>query len=393
MNHDNDAAVEFMSDAQQKLITTGCMLTYEKNNLRFNIEYAANHGCQKVKAWDRNSVCDSGTTYQNHLFFVPTDTVGIDFTDPDFATNGVTDPDDFEFATIFTNPSDQSRNYANGQNFALPSTGVNYNFFKNSYNRLRKKYKNKYKGWMLYANIQHHYKQLKNSITFGCASGDDNPNDSFEKIMITRLTPGITYQDTNKNYKGFIGIQELFTADSLQSYFLFEARKLNRPLFLTNKLTTSAFSNLVFIGLSSNFLHTLQNKNYQLKANVITFFQYRKTKKDYNYHLTDALNVTYTNAHTLDAQKKLDSYLGIELNASCEIMLSEDITISGASACFIPGNYYNNAKGKYVPLAFQLKYAGTDSTGIEDNPEKYALKLGNETAFLLSATVCVHFNT
>lgn len=57
-----------MSDAQQKLITTGCMLTYEKNNLRFNIEYAANHGYQKVKAWDRNIVCDSGTTYQNHLF-------------------------------------------------------------------------------------------------------------------------------------------------------------------------------------------------------------------------------------------------------------------------------------------------------------------------------------
>ncbi|MFS8507375.1 MAG: hypothetical protein LVQ75_04795 [Candidatus Babeliales bacterium] len=30
MNHDNDATVEFMSDAQQKLITTGCMFHYKK---------------------------------------------------------------------------------------------------------------------------------------------------------------------------------------------------------------------------------------------------------------------------------------------------------------------------------------------------------------------------
>ncbi|NBP01530.1 MAG: hypothetical protein EBU90_15595 [Proteobacteria bacterium] len=393
LNHDNDAAIEFMSDAQQKLITTGCMLTYQKNNLRLTIECAANHGYQKVKAWDRNIVCDSGTTYQNHLFFVPTDTAGVDFTDPDFATNGVTDPDDFEFATIFTNPSDQSRNYANGQNFALPSTGANYNFFKNSYNRFRKSYKNKYKGWMLYASMQHDYKQLNNTITIGCASGDNNPNDSYEKIMITRLTPGIAYQDSNKHYKGFVGVQELFTTDSMQSYFLYEARKLNRPLFLTNKLTSPSCSNLVFIGLSSKFLHTLHHKNYELRAHLITFFQYTKTKKDYNYHLKDALNVSYSTAHTLDAQKKLDPYLGVELNSSCHITLSEDIKLSGVCALFIPGNYYHDAQGKYVPLAFQVKYAGTDSTGIEDNAEKYNIRLGNQTAFLLSASVCVHFNT
>lgn len=246
---------------------------------------------------------------------------------------------------------------------------------------------------MLYASMQHDYKQLHNAITIGCASGDNNPNDSYEKIMITRLTPGIAYQDSNKTYKGFIGVQELFTAESLQSYFLFEARKLNRPLFSTNKLTTSSFSNLIFIGLNSNFLHTLQNKNYQLKANVITFFQYKKTKKDYNYHLKDALNLSYSTAHTLDAQKKLDSYLGIELNALCEITPSEDIKLSCVCAFFIPGNYYNNAKGKYVPLALQIRYAGSDSTGIEDNPEKYNIRLGNQTAFLLSASICVHFNS
>ncbi|MFS8507374.1 MAG: hypothetical protein LVQ75_04790 [Candidatus Babeliales bacterium] len=213
------------------------------------------------------------------IFFVPTDTAGVDFTDQDFTTNGVTDPDDFEFATIFTNPSDESRNYTNGQKFALASTGANYNFFKNSYNRFRNHYKNKYKGWMLYAAMQHHYKEVKNSITVGCASGDDNPNDSYEKIMITRLTPGIAYQDRNKDYKGFVGVQELFTSESMQSYFLYEARKLNRPLFLTNKLTTASCSNLIFIGLSSNFQHTFDDKNYELHANIITFFNIKKQKK------------------------------------------------------------------------------------------------------------------
>jgi hypothetical protein len=81
------------------------------------------------------------------------------------------------------------------------------------------------------------------------------------------------------------------------------------------------------------------------------------------------------------------------LNASCNITLSEDINLFCASAFFIPGNYYHDAKGKHIPLAFQVKYAGTDSTGIEDNSEKYNITLGNQAAFLLSAGICVHFNT
>jgi hypothetical protein len=395
LNSDNSATVEFIGDASQQLYTHGIAGSFERGNLSCSLEFAKNFGHQKVKKWDRNQFYDTGVTFQNHLFYVPSSTAGVDFTDNNFATNDVTDPDDFEFSVLGITPGSTALNYDNGENFAiLKADGVNYNFFKNSYTRVRQAYKNTFSGWMLYGDLQYQFNKWKGAVAAGCASGDNPPNDSEEKILLTRLTSsGITYKDVDKDYKGFIGVQEMFTGKAVQSHFMFESRKMNRGINATHQLTPPQFSNLVFLGASARYDSAFGHKKIKADCNVLGFFQYRKTIKDYNYHLKTALNISYTAAHKTDAEKELDFHLGTEINANASIDISKDVSIFGSLAVFIPGSYYNDANGKYIPIATQIKLAGTDFTGIEDDVNKYSIQLGKNTALLGSIGISATFDS
>lgn len=85
--------MEFGGDATHQLVTPGISFFCERGPLAFHFECARNFGHQRVKWWDRNQVVNSGSIYQSHLFFVSTSTSGVDFTDPDFSSNGVLGPD------------------------------------------------------------------------------------------------------------------------------------------------------------------------------------------------------------------------------------------------------------------------------------------------------------
>lgn len=393
-NSDNSATLEFVGDSSYKLHTHGLSFNFQQGNVKAHFECARNFGHQEVKNWDRNQWYNTGATFQNHLFYVPSSTAGVDFTDPDFAVNGVTDPDDFEFSVLEVLPGEHTQNYENGEKFAiLKADGVNYNFFKNSHSRFRKSYKNSFGGWMLYGDLQYQGNKWKNAAAFGCASGDNPPNDSEEKVQLTRQTSGITYKDVNKDYKGFIGVQEMFTGKAVQSHFMFESRKMNRGINATHKLTPAMFSNVIFFGLNAGYNSNVGAKKIKADCNILGFFQYKKTQKDYNYHLNDSLNVRYTAAHTTDAQKELDLHLGTEINANASIEISKDVSIFGSLAVFIPGQYYDDANGKYVPIATQIKLAGTDFTGIEDNSNKYSIKLGKDTALLANVGISAAFDS
>lgn len=392
-NNNNDAAIEFASDSELRIYTPGIAVNYEKNGLSFSFEAAKNFGHQQVKAWDRNVFINSSATFQNHLFYVPSGTAGVTFTDNDFATNGVADPDDFELSTLLLNPTTTAQNYANGEKFAILNTDdTTYTFFKNSYSRFRKNYTNKLDGWMLYGDIKYTGQNFSVGAAAACISGDNNPNDSEEKIMLTRLTSGITYQDVSKTYKGFVGLEQLFSNKTITSYFILESRKMNRPLCASHKLTQPMLTNLVFFGLHGGYHTIFKDKKLEAQCNLLSFFQYKKTLKDYNYHLTDALSINHTSSYQTDAAQLLDYHLGIEINGSIHCEVAPDVSLFGTCALFIPGNYYNTAQGKYIPIATQIKLQGSDFSGIEDATSRYNITLGKESAVLLCAGISAQFD-
>lgn len=390
----NDCAIEFESDSEISLYTLGTVFKYERNGFTFNAEFSKNFGHQKVKAWDRNYVTDSGSTFQTHLFYVPSGTAGVDFTDTNFDTNGVTDPDDFEFSTLFITPNDQAQSKSNGETFAVEtSTPGTYDLFKNSYTRFRNAYTNKFTGWMAYIDLMYETGQWSFSGAAGCFSGGSPPNDSEDKIMLTRLSSGHNYQDHNKTYSGFIGVEQMFTGKALRSNFLFEAQKMQQCLCVSNKLTHPLLSNMIFLGCGVNYHKEKEYGFFNGELNIISFLQHTATQKGYNYDLSDSLTLNYTTAHNDDAMKYLDTHLGTEINLHLSGAIAKDVHIFGEFAVFIPGNYYQDANGKYVPIATQVKLAGTDFTGIEDDENRYDVKLGKNPCFLLSFGVRGDFDS
>ena len=402
--NDNNTALEFPNDSSHRLFTPGISINYETPRLSCSFEVAHNFGSQSVKKWDRNQrVNMGGKEVNDHLFYIPADTADVDFDQATFVGSGATDPDDFELSTIEILPQSISRNYANGEIFVIAkgTTPETYNYFKNSNTRFRRGYKNKYDGWMVYGDILYNITpSWKVGTAVGCASGDNAPNDLEEKILLSRLyEAGVTapvYKDINKTYKGFIGVQELFEGKAIHSHFMLEAQKLIHFIVPSTFVTRPTFSNLIFWGLGSSYHKNNNGKNINAQCNIIAFLNHRAVEKNYSLPLSDYwayTHETFTNAKQADAAKKLGLHLGTECNARLDLQISRDVSLFGSCALFIPGKHYTDAQGKYASLATQIELAGTDFSGIEDEPSKYDFTLGKDTAFLLSAGISAEFDS
>lgn len=399
-NHDGEQSVEFPDDASSNLITPGISFEFEKGKFSFHAEYARNFGHQKVKNWDRNIGMFTAVTFNTHLLYANETAAvnaGVNYThanqaaaDEALATLGDAN---FEPSTVFTTDRGLSRSYANGEKFALLSSGTTYDFFMNSYDRFRNEYKNTYKGWMMYGDIKYTFNKWSTALSCGAFSGDENPNDSEDKIMITRITPNITYQDTNKDYKGFVSVQPMFTSKSLRSLYMFEAQKLNHPLSGTNKLTQPDITNLYFVGWNLGCKSLVKNKLIDFQTNAILFWNQNRIKQGYNMTFNEALAIDYTNAILRDPNKLLSSSLGLEINSSLQCNLTNDATLFAELALFIPGSYYKDSTGKIIPVANQINLAGTDISGIEDVSQKYNISTGTSNSLHLSCGLMCNFDT
>ena len=105
----------------------------------------------------------------------------------------------FSPAVGLTSPHDLAERYDNGEIFDVTSTGaVTTLKYKNSYNRFRNGYENTYEGWFVYTDACYQFNYWKLGAALGILSGDNSPNDSEDLILAARLTPNITYKDTNK---------------------------------------------------------------------------------------------------------------------------------------------------------------------------------------------------
>jgi hypothetical protein len=429
-NHNNHASIEFTNDATSRLLTVGVFGEWENGPVTFSAEAAHNFGKQDAKWWDRNAFHFAAVNYNTHLLYINPTIIGPAFY-PTPAVSGAPSGIDYSvgaidrgldtpgsFLTWNTNTQAQindntnytdsigvmaggftqdfSREYANGTIFGVPTPDGSTPqrlIYKNSYDRFRKPYTNLYRGWFVMGDVSYKFREWRLGGAMGIVSGDNSPNDSHEYVMATRREPGFTYKDYDKSYKGFVGTNQMFRSKSIRPQFIHEAEKLNSSIALSTQLSNQTITNLLFLGAGLQHHSIYNHKHLYADINLVAYAQDFQNTKGTNLPYPDYQSFTYTAAQQADAAKPLDTYLGFEFNASVHYKITHDLDISCSAAIFVPGKYYSDAEGKYMPIQQQVDLVVGDVSGIQDKPEQFDITLGKDTALLLSAGIKYSFDS
>jgi hypothetical protein len=405
INQEDFQQVEFPGDASSTLGILGINLAAKKDRWSFFFESALNFGSQNVKAWDRDFVEFISNPTHMYLF-------------QDFNTSTAYNPC-WKQAIRTPCPEGIGYNKYNGQQF-IDSNGIR---FKNAFDRYRQAYQNSYHGLMFYTETAYHKLhptkpgvQTTFAMSAGYASGDENPNDSFEKLMANRLygecgdedlftCTGFTgMKDYNKPYQGFVGVDQMFMNRDVYSVFMLEAQKLNRPLATSeSRLTYPLFTNLAFLGLGAKYDQIVgQERAFTFRFNALTYWQAEPTNKGYNYGLDilfalGSCGSVATNCFTpqlkADACKTMSQHLGSEINCAINYQFDQNLNFYCSGAAFIPGSYYRDIAGKIIPLEVQYQLASVDYSGYEMNKQKYDIALDNSTALIFNIGFGYSFDT
>lgn len=429
-NFNNYDSVEFAGDATNRLLTIGAFAEWENGPVSCSVEAAHNFGKQSVKHWDRNEFAFAAVTYNTHLLYINPSLIGASVY-PTPSVSNTANYIDYSIGAIdttlnvpgsfltwnsntqlqilneenYTNAigvvagnftDDFPREYPNGTIFGVPTPDGSTPqrlIYKNSYSRFRKAYNNSYRGWFVMGDVSYKFRDWRFGSALGILSGDNSPNDSSEYVMATRRLSGFTYKDFDKKYKGFAGTNQMFRSKSINPFFIHEAEKLNCPLTKCEQITTPMMSNLIFFGCGLQHHSIYNHKHLYADFNLIAYAQDHQVLKGTNLPYTNYLTFIYTAAEQADAIKPLDTYLGFEFNTSVHYKLTHDLDVSCSAAFFVPGKYYSDAEGKYLPRQQQVNLAVGDVTGIHDKPEQFNITLGKDTALLFTAGVKYSFDS
>ena len=371
--------VEFFDDATSTLYTPGIYGTYERNGIRISFEYAKNFGHQHVKKWDRNQLIQTSQLLNTQLFYIQDTTIPL---------NAVTN-NDFTLSNIPLIPASIARNYGNGTTFPYTPYDNTVFIFKNSYDRLRNGYNNTYTGFLTYVDFMVTAKNLTWGFATAYASGGDNPNDTYDTIMATRLTPGITYKDYNKKYHGFIGIEQLFEGKSINPLYFAQAQKMNESLALSSELTIPKFTNQCFIGSTIQYTMPEKSNTFTAQATAITYFQSTAIKKEISITLWQAQSLEFTDQMLIDMNTFLPRHLGTELNFSGSYTIGTDLTFSLLGALFFPGKFYKKLAGKNLSLGLQTQLDAPNFSPEQKNH----ISIGSDACFFISLALTCFFDS
>lgn len=405
LNHDGEQQVEYPGDASSFLGIVGCEMNLNKGNFNVRVESGLNFGHQHVKKWDRDTVYFASKPYHLYLF--------QDFGDPGQPHWRVAERTPF--------PEELMLYKANGVVCRDGiDTGIRY---KNAYDRFRRGYDNTYQGFYLVSETGYDYVHNDQATTTigalaGFINGDDNPNDELEMLLARRLDgtctdacpgcfedcwPNHCFQDYDKTYQGFTGVQQLFTGSIVKSVFMMEAHKLNQPLSAHETMVTyPILSNLAFLGLGGTYKHRAFDRIFDISANGLIFCTPHREKKGFNYGLDTFFQLSSCGEQeTLrqfpnllqDAELPLSRFLGTELNASINLQFDPNLQFFAQAAVFLPGLYYEDAQGKVIRLSEQFKLAESDLSGYELNPKKYRWELGKTSAIFVNVGFEYHFSS
>ena len=310
-NEASDKTIEFESDSKSRLGTGGVQVEYVHSRFEIGGECAFNFGYEELYNIDRNLIklkTDvDGTTKEVYSHVQQADNL-------DFDLNLISAPAVKATKTAIIaneNSSDQTKIYGSGP------------YYKNNANRFRPGYCNQYRGWMVVGDMSYIIPSVacRISLGAGAASGDQNPHK----------------EEVNKNYKGFVGLHELYTGKRIRSIFFLDTRSIKRPLTLVDSINDAAvedttFTDLWYLGIGGTFSPKFKDHKCVFNTNSMFFFKQYPSKK-YN---RETGTISESNA---------SPYLGYELNIITEYTIFTDLKVSMKLAAFMPGSYYSDIKG------------------------------------------------
>lgn len=327
----NDAPeqrIEFPADSESKLATFGFDIDYERDNFQASFEFARNFGRQLVQGWDRNQIIsqlNSTTAAVTHVNSKVTDSALGGANALDTKSNQ---------ASINTSIQDETQN-------GLPISGTT---LVNADDRFSNPFKNEYKGWMFVFDAGYWFldKQIQLAFAAGYASGDENPSSNFDdpKAAPVNSTP---QQPGKHNFHGFVGLQEIFNGEKVESAYVLGQRKVTRPLSLPNDAieneffaaTISEFTNIAYVATGAHIKPKWANKFYW-RPNILFYWQPKGTR---------AFDLA---TKTVSTTKFARSFLGTELNTFVDIFPFDSLKATFVISGFFPGAHYKDIQGEPV---------------------------------------------
>lgn len=372
-NNNPEQNIEFFADAASRLGTAGLSGEFVYKDFEMGFDGAKNFGEQLVFGWDRNiidrenrkgvfTVVNSQVVTQDPTINPKAPTVVYTLTDP----NGRAIQ-----ALIDGVAQDVSQNGKFIGEAVDPQTGLPITLF-NGLHRFRNAYRNKLLGWMFVGDAAYWFcdRTFRIAAGGGVASGDEDPNRDLNNPNDSKV---------DGDYKGFIGLQEIYTGnDRLQSVFLLGGagrvpRPLTTPSQASNVLVTlptvvSGFTNIVYTGGSLLWCPKFESKPFKLRPNILFYWQQHATKK-------------FDLATKMSSNEYARNFLGAELNTFFDISLLRELKLFVVGSVFIPGGHYTDIKGTPLNKDQQKILDRLDQTGVNNDPIPL---LGDDTAYTLN---------
>lgn len=352
-----NAELEF--DSQSDLLTFGLGFEGKIGKLEFGFEGAKNFGQEMLYNIDRNKkseVTNSDGIKQDIYSHIDTEsTLGSG---------------NFDTSALVTKALSSSLNdnlhQANSEVFVVG--GKNY---KTKSNRIRPAFNNKYRGWMCVFDgaylLETKHGSLKPSFACGIASGDGDP----------------MAQEVDKNYNGFIGLNELYAGKRVRSIIILDDRNIRRPMTIgvsdtvdqPNKRSDGTFTDIRFIGYGLGIKPSVgakfcERSNLNIDLNALGFW------KD---HASKAIKIDSNDTPTLsdlDARR----FMGTELNLIIEFEPVDNLKVSLVGAIFFPGGYYKDIAGARIKGDAMKVFEQADLQKISSK----AYSIGSDTSYYFS---------
>ncbi|MBU1007840.1 hypothetical protein KKA53_02070 [Candidatus Dependentiae bacterium] len=374
-NEASDQKVEMNADSKSMLGAVGAGLEYARKNFEFGAEAAVNYGHERLFAIDRNRVVLKNEKYgteplesvrevYSHVTYVKNPDATTQYNGKNVVVGTDTE------TSLINNRNAQCGSSYNDKVWAPSEAGAliggAVDSFKNAADRYRCSYKNNYRGWMFVADASYLIDciDLKAAAAYGFASGDKNPHAT----------------ECDKNYKGFVGLYELYSGKRVPSIFILDARKIRRPLTLDQNETEAqsdpSFTDMHHFGFGLTWEpKRWEENNFKINSNLLFFWKEHESNK-YDCSLNEGEGGV---SECLKARK----FMGTEFNLITQYDILKDLSIKSFFAVFFPGSYYEDIKG--VPLKGDVFNKLEEADKADLPSSKY--RLGDDVAYYAQAVL------
>lgn len=348
-----DQKIDMLADMDVKLGTCGLNVEQKFKNFEWGAEFAHNFGSSEVFAIDRNTT---------ELYSDANGKIGERYTHVvryNAAAPGGRSADKVDVTPAAKRVVARFSYNPNERNARINDPALGYEVIS-APDRFRPAYKTKFGGWMGVLDAAYNFRDqnLQLAAGGGYASGDLDPD----------------REEKTKTYKGFIGVNELYSGTRVKSVLVLDERSLQRPVITgfetdgSRKVTEAAsdlsFTDLVFGGMSATWTPTMLGKKWTINPNGVCFWK----------ECTEDKPIVADNGDvTLSATDKISKFLGTEINLLTKVELLKDFNMFINLAVFVPGQYYKDCTGWLVGDKDFAKAVVSADNAAPSDPKIYRL--------------------